>query len=89
MPKILQFLTREGYVNTGFLNDMPRPFPFSSTTGTNGRGKKVIIVGAGPAGLAAAYHLRNFGYDVRSSVVMIVVTHVRVVCNLLGTIIHK
>jgi NADPH-dependent glutamate synthase beta subunit-like oxidoreductase len=27
-------------------------------------GKKVMIVGAGPAGLACAYHLRRFGHDV-------------------------
>ena len=62
VPRILQFLTREGYVNTGFVADIPRPLPFSSSA--SGRGNNIVIVGAGPAGLAAAYHLRNFGYNV-------------------------
>ena len=39
---------------------MPRPFPF----GNPPRPEIVLIVGAGTAGLAAAYHLRNFGYQV-------------------------
>ena len=62
MPRILHFLTRQGYVNTGFVNDMPRPLPFSPNF--SGRGSSVVVVGAGPAGLAAAFHLRNFGYKV-------------------------
>ena len=27
-------------------------------------GKRVLVVGAGPAGLSCAYHLRRFGHDV-------------------------
>lgn len=62
IPRILHFLTRQGYVNAGFVPDLPRPLSFSPNTSE--RGGKVVIVGAGPAGLAAAYHLRNFGYNV-------------------------
>lgn len=60
IPHVLKFLTHYGYVNTGFMNNVPRPF-------TLARGIKpgnVLIVGAGTAGLAAAYHLRNFGFQV-------------------------
>lgn len=61
IPHVLRFLTHYGYVNTGFLSNMPRPFPLAAgvTSGT------VLIVGAGTAGLAAAYHLRNFGFQVK------------------------
>ena len=64
MPRILGFLTRAGYVNVGFVAELPRPLPFSPTNCTSGKGNKVVIVGAGPSALAAAYHLRNFGYNV-------------------------
>ena len=66
IPRILNFLTREGHVNTGFVTNMPRPLPFPPNT--NARSNNVVIVGAGPAGLAAAYHLRNFGYNVCLSI---------------------
>lgn len=36
-----------------------KPPPFPSTNG-----KKVAVIGAGPAGLTAAYDLKSFGYDV-------------------------
>lgn len=62
IPRILDFLTRQGYVNAGFVSDMPRPLPFAPKF--NGHGNNVVVVGAGPAGLAAAFHLRNFGYKV-------------------------
>ena len=60
IPRILQFLTEQGHVNAGVLKNMPRPFPI---TGRGGRGK-VLVIGAGAAGLSAAYHLRNHGYQV-------------------------
>ena len=60
IPRVLQFLTYNGYVNTGFFSNMPRPFPFGSPV----RPESVLIIGAGTAGLSAAYHLRNFGYQV-------------------------
>lgn len=61
IPHVLKFLTHYGYVNTGFMNNVPYPFPLA-------RGIKpgnILIVGAGTAGLAAAYHLRNFGFQVK------------------------
>ncbi len=60
IPKVLQFLTHYGYVNTGFVANMPRPLPFAAGL----KPENVLVVGAGTAGLAAAYHLRNFGYQV-------------------------
>lgn len=47
-----------------FLGDLaleegwPLPLPTSTT------GKRVLVVGAGPAGLSCAYHLRRLGHDV-------------------------
>ena len=58
---ILHFLTEQGYVNCGFMTHVPRPFP---SEGSQERKSSVLIVGAGPAGLASANHLRNFGYKV-------------------------
>lgn len=60
IPHVLRFLTHYGYVNTGFITNVPRPFPLASGVRTC----SVLVVGAGTAGLAAAYHLRNFGYKV-------------------------
>ena len=62
IPNVLRFLTHYGYVNTGFVANMPRPLPFAAGL----KPEKVLVVGAGTAGLAAAYHLRNFGYQVHS-----------------------
>ena len=61
---ILHFLTKQGYVNCGFMTHAPRPFP---SEGSQERKSSVLIVGAGPAGLASANHLRNFGYKVSPS----------------------
>lgn len=48
-----------------FLGDMAIeekwPYPASSATAS---GKKVLVVGAGPAGLSCAYHLKRLGHDV-------------------------
>lgn len=46
-----------------FLGDMALGEGWQVSVG-NATGKKVLIVGAGPAGLAAAHHLRLFGHDV-------------------------
>lgn len=60
IPRILQFLTEQGHVNVGIMRNVPRPFPFPDV---DGRGT-ILVVGAGAAGLSAAYHLRNFGFQV-------------------------
>jgi formate dehydrogenase beta subunit len=46
-----------------FLGDLANREGWTIATGTP-TGKRVLIVGAGPAGLACAYHLRRFGHDV-------------------------
>ncbi len=46
-----------------FLGDQALKYDWRMQPGAE-TGKKVMIVGAGPAGLAAAYHLRRFGHSV-------------------------
>jgi formate dehydrogenase major subunit len=43
--------------------DLKRPTPYIPTTGKP-TGKKIAIVGAGPAGLSAAFYLRRDGHEV-------------------------
>lgn len=47
-----------------FLGDMAIAEGWTIQAGQQATGKKVLVVGAGPAGLSAAYHLRLMGHDV-------------------------
>ncbi|XP_062836737.1 lysine-specific histone demethylase 2 isoform X2 [Anolis carolinensis] len=58
--RILHFMTRKGLINTGVLA-VSRDQPLLPKEYHN---KSVIVVGAGPAGIAAARQLQNFGIKV-------------------------
>nr|CAB3258325.1 lysine-specific histone demethylase 1B-like [Phallusia mammillata] len=70
VPRILDFTVRKGLVNSGVLG-LPPELSNDPAAGRK-RGtlphaysnQKVIVIGAGPAGLAAARQLHNFGCDV-------------------------
>jgi 2-oxoacid:acceptor oxidoreductase delta subunit (pyruvate/2-ketoisovalerate family) len=48
-----------------FLGDLAIERGWSLPAAGTPTGKRVLIVGGGPAGLSAAYHLRRFGHEVR------------------------
>uniref|UniRef100_A0A3Q1EZ62 [histone-H3]-N(6),N(6)-dimethyl-L-lysine(4) FAD-dependent demethylase n=1 Tax=Acanthochromis polyacanthus TaxID=80966 RepID=A0A3Q1EZ62_9TELE len=58
MDRVLYFMTRKGLINTGVLA-VKRPL-----LPERYRSKNVIVIGAGPSGLAAARQLHNFGTQV-------------------------
>ncbi|XP_078481098.1 lysine-specific histone demethylase 2 [Ciona intestinalis] len=63
--RILQFATRKGLINTGALQ-LPRSVG-NLKEGTLPKvysNQKVVVIGAGPAGIAAARQLHNFGCEV-------------------------
>ena len=79
ISSVLHFLTLHGFVNHGFLDDIPRPLPFPQSDRKvcliiiiMAMGVilvamvqiRVLIIGAGTAGIAAANHLRNYGHSV-------------------------
>ncbi len=47
-----------------FLGDRAIEMKWSAKTPASKSGKRVLVVGAGPSGLSAAYHLARFGHDV-------------------------
>ena len=71
ISSVLNFLTLHGFVNHGFLDDIPRPLPFPqsdkkvplclSVAVVTDAQIRVLVIGAGTAGIAA---VRNYGHSV-------------------------
>lgn len=80
--RILAFLTRHAYVNCGFLKSplpelpriavarLPKQPDYPRWTSANDEPPSVIVIGAGPSGLSAAFHLRCLGVKVRTDLCM-------------------
>ncbi|XP_072175827.1 lysine-specific histone demethylase 2-like [Diadema setosum] len=60
LEPIVAFLTRKGLINTGLLKDPPKELQICRDVIKG----KLLVIGAGAAGLAAARHLTNLGCDV-------------------------
>ncbi len=57
IAKLKRFVADHVYDNYGDFEIKPEHVPMTT-------GKRVAVIGAGPAGLSAAYDLKSFGYDV-------------------------
>eukprot|EP01132_Coremiostelium_polycephalum_P005858 gene5858-7287_t len=61
---IFDFLERWGYINSGIFTDMDCSINVNEEVLEMRKSKKIVVIGAGIAGLAAARQLKFMGYDV-------------------------